>query len=136
MTAKPLKTRDVPRADYTIYLNRAKEFHGDMRRALDAGHWGTVGLLAVHSVIALCDGLLVFHLGKRSAGEDHRQVVALVSQLPLKGVDAQTANLGRIIAKKHAVAYDERDFRKNEATDIAKQVDRFFQWGLGQFPSL
>ncbi len=135
MTAKLVKIREVQKVDYIIYLNRAKEFYGDMHMALDAEHWGTVGLLAVHGVISLCDALLVFNLGKRSAAEDHRQVVELFSQLSLKGVDMQTANLGRIIAKKHAIAYDGRDFRKSESLEIAKQVDRFFQWGLTQFPS-
>jgi hypothetical protein len=136
MTAKLIKTREVPKTDYIIYLRRAKEFYGDMHKALETEHWGTVGLLAVHGVISLCDALLVLNLGKRSIGEDHQQVVELFARLSLKGADAQTANLARIISKKNAVAYDGRDFRKSESLEIAKQVDRFFQWGLAQFPSL
>jgi len=136
MTARSLKTRDVPKSQYVVYFDRAKDFYASMLEAREAGRWSTVGLTAVHCAIALCDALMVYYQGQRSVGEDHLNAVELVSRVPVRGIDSQAANLRRIIAKKNAVAYEDREFRQGEAADICRQAERFFLWASGHLPAV
>ena len=47
----------------------------------------------------------------------------------------QYANVyGRIVAKKNAITYERRKFTEKEALEIAKQAERFYQWGLSKLP--
>ena len=82
MTAKRLKTVDVSKNDYKIFLRKAKDFYEVMLNARDTENWTAVGLNAVHCAISCCDALLTFHLGIRSSGEDHMQAVDLLLRLP------------------------------------------------------
>lgn len=130
MTPKKLKTRTVEKSDYKIYLAKAKDFYEIMLKAHEIGRWAAVGLNAVHCAISCCDAMLVFHLGIRSIGEDHIQVVDLFSRLPQKGMIDEISVFKRIIAKKNIIAYENREFRQSEATEILKLAERFYRWAL------
>jgi len=133
MTPKKLKTKIVEKNDYRIYLNKAKDFYEIMFKARDAGKWTAAGLNAVHCAISCCDAILVFHLGIRSIGEDHMQVVDLLTRVPLSGINDEIPALKRIIAKKNVIAYENREFRQTEALDIVKLAERFYNWVLLSF---
>jgi hypothetical protein len=135
MTPRPMKVKQVEKQLYTIYLNRAKELYASLRHAEKSEHWASVGVNAVHCAISLNDAITVFSLGQRNAGEDHATAAALLYKVDLDGVDAQSKNLARIIAKKTAIEYEERDFRQADALDILKQVERFYQWGISKLPN-
>jgi hypothetical protein len=130
MTPKKLKTRTVEKSDYRIYLAKAKDFYEIMFKAHEAEKWTAVGLNAVHCAISCCDAMLVFHLGIRSIGEDHVQVIDLLSRLPRKGISDEISTFKRIIAKKNVIAYENREFRQSEAADILKLAERFYDWVL------
>ncbi len=125
---KYLKTRAVDQGQYTIYWNKAEEFYEMMQHAFKNRMWTAVGLNAVHCVISSCDALSVKFQGLRSSGEDHMQTVDLLTRIPVAGVEKQVASIRRIIAKKNAIAYDNREFRESDAAEIFKQVERFYQW--------
>ena len=82
MMAKKKKVVNVEKNDYKIFLKKAKDFYEIMLKARDTGNWTAVGLNAVHCAISCCDAMLTFHLGIRSAGEDHMQAVELLTRLP------------------------------------------------------
>ena len=82
MTAKKLKTVNVSKNDYKVFLGKAKDFYEVMLNARDTEKWVAVGLNAVHCAISCCDAILTFHLGIRSLGEDHMQAVDLLLRLP------------------------------------------------------
>lgn len=127
---KPLKTRAVNQSDYVVYWNKAEEFYETMQHAYQKRMWTSVGLNAVHCVISSCDALLVKSRGIRAAGDDHMQAVELLSSSGIDGVEKQAATVRRIIAKKNAIAYDDREFREDDASDIFKQVERFYRWAF------
>ena len=128
---RPLKTRAVNRNEYVVYWNKAEEFYETMQHAYKSRMWTAVGLNAVHCVISSCDALLVKSEGLRAAGEDHMQVVELLSRAFIEGIEQQVASVRRIIAKKNVIAYEDRDFRESEASDIFKQTERFYLWAAG-----
>lgn len=136
MTAKKKKIVNVEKNDYKIFLNKAKDFYEIMLKARDIENWTAVGLNAVHCAISCCDAMLTFHLGIRSAGEDHMQAVDLLIRLSpvLEGCEDNTFK--RIIAKKNLIAYENREFRQTEAIDILKLAERFYRWTTSKLPTL
>ncbi len=127
---KHLKTRTVDRSDYVVYWNKAEEFYDTMQHAYKNRMWTSVGLNAVHCVISSCDAVLVKSEGIRAAGDDHMQAVELLSRSPIDGLERQIATVRRIIAKKNVIAYEDREFRESEASDIFKQTERFYHWAF------
>lgn len=136
MMAKRKKVVNVEKNDYKIFLKKAKDFYEIMLKARDTGNWTAVGLNAVHCAISCCDAMLTFHLGIRSAGEDHMQAVDLLMRLPPALEDGQANAFKRIIAKKNLIAYENREFRQTEAIDILKLAERFYSWTTSKLPVL
>jgi hypothetical protein len=136
MTAKKLKTVDVEKNDYKVFLKKAKDFYEVMLNARDTENWTAVGLNAVHCAISCCDAILTFHLGIRSIGEDHMQAVDLLMRLPPPLQDGEANTFKRIIAKKNLIAYENREFRQTEAVDILKLAERFYSWTTSKLPRL
>jgi len=131
--ARHAKIKSTEKSEYIIYLKKAKEFYQTMYQAEKAENWNAVGLNGVHAAISLIDAILVKYSGVRSSEEDHMRVIdLLVFSVGNKMEDviqkSQTAR--RIIAKKNIIAYENRGFLKNEALDMIKQVQRFYQWGI------
>ena len=127
---KHLKTRAVDQSEYTVYWNKAEEFYDTMQHAYKSRMWTSVGLNAVHCVISSCDALLVKSQGIRAAGDDHMQAVELLGRSRIDGVEKQTTAVRRIIAKKNVIAYENREFRESDASDIFKQTERFYNWAV------
>ena len=136
MTAKKRKVVKVEKNDYKIFLNKAKDFYEIMLKASDTENWTAVGLNAVQCAISCCDAMLTFHLGIRSAGEDHMQAVDLLMRLPPTLEDEEANVFKRIIAKKNLIAYENREFRQTEAIDILKLAERFYRWTTSKLPAL
>ncbi|MFH1128598.1 MAG: hypothetical protein V1699_04240 [Candidatus Omnitrophota bacterium] len=136
MTAKKKKIVHVEKNDYKIFLKKAKDFYEIMLKARDTENWTAVGLNAVHCAISCCDAMLTFHLGIRSAGEDHMQAVDLLIRLPSALEDGEANTFKRIIVKKNLIAYENREFRQTEAIDILKLAERFYRWITSKLPAL
>lgn len=136
MMAKRKKIVSVEKNDYKIFLKKAKDFYEITLKARDTGNWTATGLNAVHCAISCCDAMLIFHLGIRSAGEDHMQAVDLLARLPSTIEGGEAATFKRIIAKKNLIAYENREFRQAEAIDILKLAERFYRWTTSKLPAL
>lgn len=132
---KRYKTKSVRESDYTVFLKKAKEFYQTMYQAEKTENWNAVGLNGVHCVISLIDTILVKHVGIRSAEKDHMAVIDLLTSVPkgkIKDIDKKCQTARRVIAKKNLIEYENRDFSKNEALDMIKQVQRFYEWAIKQ----
>lgn len=136
MTPKKIKTVSVEKSDYRVFLKKAKDLYDIMFKARDTENWTAVGLNAVHCSISCCDAVLTFHLGVRSAGEDHMQAVDLLLRLPKAVEDGETSTFKRIVAKKNLIAYENREFRQAEAVDILRLAERFYKWATSNLPAL
>ena len=135
MTPKKIKIEEVEKGDYKVFTKKAKDFYDIMLTAKKADNWTATGLNSVHCVISSCDAVLTFHLGIRSISDDHLDAVELLQRLPstIEGREASTYR--RIVAKKNLIAYENRDFRKSEAIEIAKLAERFYNWAMSQVPA-
>ncbi|MBL7071441.1 MAG: hypothetical protein ISS26_04645 [Candidatus Omnitrophica bacterium] len=131
--ARHFKTKSVDKSDYSIYLGKAKEFYQTMYQAEKAENWNAVGLNGVHCVISLIDSLLAKHAGIRSTEEEHMKVIDLLNSSiasMIKDVAQKSQAARRVIAKKNLIEYENRDFKQNEALDLIKQVQRFYDWAI------
>ena len=131
---KKFKVVAEEKGNFGVFWNKARQFYDTMHHAQKTEKWAALGLNAVHCVISASDALLVRFLGQRAAGDDHMQASGILSRLPIDGVDEQVANYKRIIAKKNAIAYENREFRQTEALDIAKQTERFYRLASSNLP--
>jgi hypothetical protein len=134
MTATVKKIRDEEKKNYKLFLDRSKQFYETIGISEKSGRWAAVGLNAVHCAISMNDALTVYFLLKRSISEDHRTAADLLSEITEESVGGHASNYKRILAKKNAVAYEGREFRESEAQEVAKQAERFYQWGLSKLP--
>lgn len=134
MTPKNIKTVTVEKSEYKGFLKKAKDFHDIMISAKTAGNWSAVGLNAVHCAISGCDAMLAFHLGIRSAEEDHLKAADLLLRLPRGAAGSEDNVFKRIVAKKNLIAYESREFRQAEALEISKLTERFYAWVTSSLP--
>jgi hypothetical protein len=136
MTPRKIKTIDVEKSDYKIFLKKAKDFYDIMLTARNTDNWTATGLNACHSAISSCDAILTFHLGIRSVSEDHLEAVELLQRLPPALENGESNTYKRIVAKKNLIAYENREFRQVEAIEISKLAERFYAWATSKLPPL
>lgn len=132
MERPPVKAERLDRHKGDVYLRKAEEFARGMDRAAIDEDWNAVGLLAVHVVISAADALTTAHLGLRSRGADHEEVVHLLRRLPSKGAVDQAARAVEVLQVKNQVEYEARPFEQKEAVATRKKASRFLEWARTQ----
>jgi HEPN domain-containing protein len=120
------RTRRVSAAQARIYLGKAEEFLVAARDSLEAGHSLAATSLAVHAGISAGDAICGARTGKRAAGSDHGQVVALLSQAGREGTDA-VRTLTRLIPLKNRAEYEPEDVPKATAKRAVENAERIVQ---------
>jgi len=129
MAARRNRVRRVERAATTRFLKKATEFFDSMHDAKAAGRWNAAGLNAVHCAISACDAVLVYYTQQRSASSDHEAAVYLLSALSsVPDVRQKAETLRRIIHEKHLIEYEDRSCTAQEAAELVKLTERFYQW--------
>ena len=118
----------LPKARYTVYLARAREFARQMDRAAAERAWNSVGLLGVHCVISACDALTVQRAGQRWSGQDHSGVIGMVNSLQLAKSEVAVRQIAQVLDKKNRVEYEAREFTEREATEIRRLAARVLAW--------
>jgi len=118
----------LPKARYTVYLARAREFARQMDRAAAERAWNSVGLLGVHCVISACDALTVQRAGQRWSGQDHSGVIGMVNSLQLAKSEVAVRQIAQVLDKKNRVEYEAREFTEKEATEIRRLAARVLDW--------
>ena len=112
-------------ANATRYLDSARdllELHDGDSRAKPAAS------AAVHAAIAFGDALTVARLGQANT-KDHEQLADLVERAAGRDADnTQISRLRRILGRKNEADYGPRQWRRAEAEELIKDVDRFANW--------
>ena len=128
MTPK-FKTRDVSRALFTNYLQRAEECFHSAQTSLKKCEWTGAAINAIHSSISACDAMCVFYLGKRHAGESHNEAIALFKTINnTDEISANAKRLARLLSIKNMAEYEERLVFQKEAESALKDCERFLEF--------
>lgn len=126
---KKVPTRKVTKAQASVYLSKAGQFHRTMKEAQENEDWDAVGLNAIHCVISANDALLGTLHGFRPAGGSHSEAAELLGQYERSDESKRNiARLDRMAKKKNLVEYEGRSLTASEARKLATDADRFFNW--------
>ncbi|MBI3300045.1 MAG: HEPN domain-containing protein [Elusimicrobia bacterium] len=135
MSPKKRGVRPVGESEARSYLKKAEDFYLTMTESFQNARWNSVGLAGVHCAISATDAVLGLKARLRSAGESHHEAVELLRQhVQDSNTAAQAQRLSRILGAKNRVEYDSRDFRRDEAADMVKDVGRYLEWVKSFFP--
>lgn len=125
------KTRDVAKSLYVNYLKRAEECFSAAKNSFELEQWNASAINSIHSVIAACDAMCVYFLGKRSAGDSHNDAVGLFKSIEIEKDEEINTNANRIIRilrVKNMAEYEERLVYKSEAEKSLQDCERFFDF--------
>ena len=134
MTAKFIKTQQVEKRSYKDFLSKATDFYRGIEVTQNEKLWCLMGLTSVHTTISAGDALTANYLGVRSTAQDHRSTKELLEKIKIEGISQYVNVYERIIAKKNAIAYEQRYFTEKEAIEVGKQAQRFYDWVIKQLP--
>lgn len=121
------------------YRQRADSFYQSVQLLdLDVAYAPAVGLLAVHSGIALTDAVLVAEEGSRSKGEDHTIAATTLEKLcaARRLDDAGVKHLRQLLSNKTRFSYGEHEVRDDEFKWAKMRMEQFFKWVYSTFPEL
>lgn len=118
--AKPARTKPVTSAQVRSYAAKSEEFAVASASDHAAGRNIAATSLAIHAGINAADAICGARLGKRAAGDDHDQVLALLRQAGPDGAEAER-ELRRLLPLKTKAEYDPDGIAPSVA---AKAVER------------
>ncbi len=121
--ARPTRTRPVSAAQVRAYAAKAKEFAETAASALEAGRNIAATSLAIHAGINSADAVCGARLGQRAAGEDHDQVLALLSKAGPDGAEIMR-DLRRLLPLKTTTEYEPDDIAPSAAAKAVERAQR------------
>jgi uncharacterized protein (UPF0332 family) len=134
MTPK-FRTREVAKSFYTNYLKRAEECLHAAKNSFNNQEWNAAAINAIHSCIAACDAMCVYFLGKRHAGENHNDAVALFKIIKSsKEINTNANRIARVLRIKNMAEYEERLVCISEAEKVLKDCERFLEYVKKELP--
>lgn len=99
------RTRPVTAAAVDAYLRKAEEFLEASEEELAAGRTIAATSLAIHAAINAADVVTGTRLGRRAAGQDHDQVLTLLTEAGPDGGELEK-ELVRLLPLKTRAEYD------------------------------
>ena len=127
--APKLKTRDVPKAQYSNYLKRAQECLTAAQLTYGREDWNSSAINSIHAVISFADAMCVYFLGKRHSGENHNDAAGLFKSIKDDEEISVNANrIIRVLRMKNMAEYEERLVTRSEADKILKDAERLAEF--------
>ncbi|MGH8935597.1 MAG: HEPN domain-containing protein [Acidimicrobiia bacterium] len=105
------------------YLAKAEEYVAAASAELEAGRGIAATSLAIHAAINAGDAVCGVRLGKRAAGQDHDQVLALLKEAGRDGAELEK-DLRRVLPMKSKAEYDPDDIPFSAASKAVDRAER------------
>lgn len=131
---KKIPTKTADKREYADYWKKARDFLFGMRHLYLEGNWNSTALEGIHAAISASDAVLIFLRGYKSSSQRHLDVATLISDLPAEGAKEAAQQLSKILCVKSLVEYSGDNYLPEDAQEIAKRVERFFNWAGKIFP--
>lgn len=116
----------MSRAQVSGYIAKAEEYLDAARASLVHGRHIAATSLAVHAAISSADAICGARMGRRSAGQDHGQVIALLDEAGPEGKVAGR-HLGRLLPLKTRAEYEPDDVPKAAATRAVRSAEQVLE---------
>jgi hypothetical protein len=128
MTKAPPRTVVVARQEAPAYLAKGREYAVGARRALEELRLHGAGLEAIHAVISSCDALTIARLELRSRGEDHRDVLQLITRIKDSGISDLQRQVSQVLSVKNLVEYGGEGLLLPQTQSLVLQAERVVRW--------
>jgi len=133
--APKFKTKDLAKSFYANYLKKSEECLHAAKNSFVNNEWNASAINAIHSCISASDAMCVYFLGKRHAGENHNEVIALFKTIKSsEEINTNANRIGRILRIKNMAEYEERLVFKSEAERILKDCERLLEYVKKELP--
>jgi len=132
-----MRTRKVGKSSFVTYRKRSDQYEASAQRSSELRHWDAAVGNAIHAVISMADALAVWHLGMRSASQDHGGTIELFFRLSFgkKELDENARHLSRLLELKNAAEYEERSLSEKDWDAAEPHMTRFRGWAAKKLPS-
>ncbi|MFH1654946.1 MAG: hypothetical protein ABIE74_12975 [Pseudomonadota bacterium] len=130
---KRKKTIPIAKNEWRDYWQKSQNFFRGMLQLSGEGNWDSAASLAIHTAIQAADAILIYSQGYKNSGE-HSNVARLISQLSLEGTNSASQHLSKILSVKSLVEYSGDSYLEEDFAEIAKQTERFMNWGRQILP--
>jgi hypothetical protein len=117
------RTRPVSAAQVRSYARKANEYLAAAVDELEAGRPIAATSLAIHAAINAADAVTGRRIGRRAAGQDHDQVLALLREAGKDGA-AVEKDLVRILPLKTRTEYEPDEIPHADATRAVERARR------------
>ncbi len=121
--ARQARTRNVSAAQARSYLAKAEEYLAAAENELEAERGIAATSLAIHAGINAADAVCGVRLGKRAAGQDHDQVLALLKEAGRDGAELDK-DLRRLLPMKTKAEYDPDNIPLSAASKAVGRAQR------------
>lgn len=119
----PGRTRPIGAAQVRAYAAKASEFAEAAASDLGAGRYIAATSLAIHAGINAADAVCGARIGRRSAGQDHDQVLVLLRQAGPDGA-AVERDLRRLLPLETKAEYEPEEIAASVATKAVERAER------------
>ncbi|MDW3214766.1 MAG: HEPN domain-containing protein [Ilumatobacteraceae bacterium] len=121
--SKPLRTKPVAAAQVRAYAGKAEEYADAAASEIEAGRYIAATSLAIHAGINSADAVCGARLGRRAAGDDHSQVLALLREAGPDGARVEK-ELRRLLPLKTKAEYEPDDVAPGVAKQAVERAQR------------
>lgn len=125
---KKIPIKPINKQEFEDYWKKSQDFFRGMSQAYMNNNWNAAALDGIHASISAADAILIFSRGYKSSSQRHPDAAVLISNLPLDGAGQAAQHLSKILSVKSLVEYSGDNYSSEEAGEIVKQVERFFNW--------
>lgn len=129
------RTRDISRERHAYFRDKAAEYYETMRIAHEKGHYDASVCNAVHCVICIIDAFTVMRLGKKSASQNHAEVVLLLKEARASDESEKARICTRIleiIEMKTPAEYEDRLLSKGESERAVSLCEKIYSYIKGE----
>jgi hypothetical protein len=113
----------VSAAQVRAYVTKADEYLAAAASELEAGRPIAATSLAIHASISAADAVTGRRTGRRAAGQDHNEVLALLREAGKDGA-ATERELARLLPLKTKTEYEPNDIPRAEAARAVERARR------------
>lgn len=110
-------------AQVRMYVAKAEEYVTAAAAELDAGRTIAATSLAVHAAINAMDALTGARVGRRAAGQNHDEALALLREAGPDGVSV-AKDLSRLLPVKTKVEYEPENVPRSVASKAVERARR------------
>jgi hypothetical protein len=112
----------LPRSKARIYLQRGENLLATLNLAEKAENPDGVATAGVQAAVSFADAFTVWTLQRRSRGQDHAEVVAVIARSRSPVAPEVARLVQRVLNRKSDVEYGAREVRMSEAQQIGQDA--------------